>query len=237
MDWSLFDWVEKIDLTHPLTPGMPTLPGDPALSVEPLEVPEGAYRMNLLSLHDHAGTHMDAPSHFIDGGRSIDKIGPSELLVRAVMVDMRDKCLEDPDYRISRRDLEAWEDDHGWFPAGGAVVIQTGWAFRWEDPARYLSVDDTGTVHTPGLGGEAADLLAERRVSIVAIDTPSVDVGRSTSYPAHKALLGSGVLVIENLSDLYRLPEAEFVLLAAPSKIAGATGAPCRVFALVDRRR
>lgn len=243
MDWSLLDWTKVIDLTHPLSPQIPTLPGDPSLVVEPGSSgpPEGeggeAWRTLRVTLSDHAGTHLDAPCHFFAGGLSTERIPASDLVLPGVMLDVREQCLEDQDYRIGVNVLERWEKEHGFIPPRSAVLFQTGWAFRWGDARRYLSLDEHAVPRTPGLGAEAAELLVrERQVRMVGIDAPSVDVGRSTTFPVHRTLLGAGCYLLENLNNLYLLPENGFVLVAAPLRLVGGTGSPCRVLALVDRR-
>jgi len=238
VDLSVFPWARVVDLSHPLGAGSPSFPGDPTLRLSLHEEKvddQVVWRRHDLSLSDHAGTHMDAPLHFFPDGRSVDRIAPAELLLDAVTIDLRERCHGDGDYRITVRDLEAWEEEHGWIPAGSAVVLNTGWAFRWAEPARYYSLDEAGVSHTPGLGGEAAEFLAvQRRVRGVGIDAPSIDVGRTGSFPAHKALLGAGCWVIENLNHLHLLPPTGCLLLAAPLRLEGASGSPCRVFALLN---
>src|SRR5690606_40891197 len=70
-----------IDLSHPLVTGMPVYPGDPGVRITPaLELGEHGVAVTRLDLGSHAGTHLDAPSHSIAGGRSVDEI-PLGLLV------------------------------------------------------------------------------------------------------------------------------------------------------------
>lgn len=236
MDWSALRWLRVVDLTHPLGPDTPTYPGDVPVELAPAEGDGERFASFVLRCSDHAGTHIDAPSHLGAGGQTVDRLRPEDLLLPGATVDVRDECRADPNYRVQVRDIEAWEAEHGWIAPGSIVLLQTGWSFRWADPAAYLQTDDAGMLQTPGLGGAAARFLVEERsVRAVGIDAPSVDVGRSSSYPAHVALLEAGCFVVENLNHLHLLPATNFRLLVAPLKLVGASGAPCRVLGLVQR--
>ena len=238
MDWSLFRFVNVVDLTQPLFEGMPVFPGDPEVSRTPLpESPEyPGVRGMLLSFSDHAGTHLDAPAHLLEDGLTVDRIAAPDLIRPALMIDVREECLDDDDHRIGLQPLEAWEKRHGWVPPGSIVLFQTGWSFRFGDRDRYLPRDEGGTLHTPGISGDLAVFLAEeRQVQGVGIDAPSIDVGRSTSLPAHRALLAGGCYLLENLTNLHGLPEVDFQVIVAPLKLRGCTGSPCRVLALVPK--
>jgi arylformamidase len=84
----------------------------------------------------------------------------------------------------------------------------------------------------PGLGSDCVQLLLERGVKAVGVDTLSPDVFGNATSPVHRALLGEGVVIVENLANLDRVP-SRFYLMALPLKIRGGSGAPCRASALV----
>jgi kynurenine formamidase len=91
-------------------------------------------------------------------------------------------------------------------------------------------------LHFPGLHPEAAAwLVRERQIKAVGIDTASIDYGQSTKFETHVALLSQNVPVFENLAGLHDLPSLGFDVIALPMKIAGGTGGPLRIIAVVPR--
>ncbi len=135
-------------------------------------------------------------------------------------------------------DVTAWEDEHGRVPEGSAVLIRTGWAARWPDALAYLGDDtpgETGNLHFPGIGEAATRLLIEDcRAGLLGIDTASIDRGQSTDFIAHQIGAAAGVPNLENVAYLSALPPTGFLLAALPMKIAGGTGAPVRIVALIS---
>lgn len=183
---------------------------------------------------EHHGTHLDAPIHFGDGLASVDELTAAELFGRVALVDVQAQVEEDPDYQVSRADIEAWEETFGPLPEGAVVLARTGWAQRWVSPERYTNVDPQGTLHFPGFGADAARFLTEERsIKGVGIDTPSVDPGDAEGFPVHGIVNGAGLYQLENLADLGAVPETGAILIVAPIKIEGGSGGQVRVWALV----
>jgi kynurenine formamidase len=185
---------------------------------------------------EHGGTHIDAPIHFAPDGATVDAIPVERLVGPADVIDVRADCARIADYAVTAHDLLAWEAAHGEMRRGDIVLIWTGWAARWPDPARYLGTatpDDAATLHFPGLAPDAAELLVARGVSGVGIDTASIDPGRALQFPVHRILSRGGVYALENVADLGRLPTRGAVVYALPMKIAGGSGGPTRVIARV----
>jgi len=185
---------------------------------------------------EHGGTHLDAPQHFAQDGRATDEIPLADLVGPARVVDVERQCLAERDYLVSVDDLTRHEASEGRFAPGSVVLIRTGWSRSWPDRKRYLGSDDseaTAQLHFPGISAEAARLLADRRVALVGIDTASLDHGPARDFPAHRVLAQAGVAGLENLTGLELLPARGAMILALPMKIAGGTGAPARVVALL----
>jgi kynurenine formamidase len=137
---------------------------------------------------------------------------------------------------LTVKKIAEWEAKHGKIAAGAIVVLQTGWASRWPDVARYRNQDANGKMHFPGFSLDAAKMLLQRKISGLGCDTLSIDPGNSPDFPVHHLVLGAGVYQLENLADLKDLPEAGAFLIAAPIKLAGGSGGPVRVFALVGNK-
>src|SRR5262245_28697598 len=119
------------------------------------------------------------------------------------------------------------------------VLIRTGFARFWPDPAKYLGTAEHGKaalakLHFPGLDPAAADWLVTRRhIRMVGIDTASIDHGQTTNYPTHQRLFRDNVPALENIAAMDDLPPSGFTFVALPMKIGGGSGAPCRAVAIL----
>jgi kynurenine formamidase len=227
-----------IDLSYAISDKMVPWPGDAKAfeATTNATVEKNGYFTRSFWMLEHYGTHMDAPAHFPPGTTTIDKIPAEKFFALAVVLDVRKEAERDPDYQLTVKRIEAWEEKHGKIPAGAIVVLRTGWATRWPDVARYRNQDANGKMHFPGFSVEAAKVLLERKVSGLGCDTLSIDPGNSPDFPVHHLVLGAGVYQLENLADLQELPEAGAFLIAAPIKLEGGSGGAVRVFGLVGEK-
>ncbi|MFI5005780.1 MAG: cyclase family protein [Solirubrobacterales bacterium] len=199
------------DVTVPLSAEVPTYPGDPPFELRHVRrMADGdAYNATSISLGAHLGTHVDAPSHFLEGGATVDAL-PLEILMgkaRVVEVLVRE--------RIDRSDLEALDlrDDL-------RVLLKTRMSGQMHKPQVqedyvYLTVD-------------AADYLAQAGIKLVGIDYLSVDRFGTADHPSHHALLEAGVVIVEGL-DLSEVEPGEYDMTCLPLRIVGGEGAPARV--------
>lgn len=230
------DAARMVDLGHPYDADTVSWPaGPPFERVGEAGEDDGGrwYATGRLSLSEHSGTHLDAPLHFARDGRSVDQIPLAGLIGPARVIDVRKACEQDRDYAVTVEDLTAHEAEEGRIAAGSAVLILTGWSRHWHDRAVYLGGADVKSLHFPGLDLEAARLLADRRVALVGIDTASIDPGTSELFGAHRVLAEAQVANLENLRGLEGLPARGATLIALPMNIAGGSGAPTRVVALL----
>ncbi len=186
---------------------------------------------------EHGGTHLDAPLHFAQGGLATDEIPLDRLFAPAVVIDISAQAAADRNYRLQASDVLAFEDRFGRIAPGTIVLLRTGWSEFWPDAMSYLGDDtlgDAGHLQFPGYGAEAGRLLVEEReVSILGIDTASIDYGKSQDFIVHQVAAARGVVNLENLTGLDQLPENDFFVMALPMKIAGGSGGPVRVVAMV----
>lgn len=204
------------------------------------ETPGGYYyASNRLEMAEHGGTHIDAPIHFARGGQTVDQIPIERLVGAGVRIEVTAQCARDRDYLVTIQDFEQWEAAHGRIPTRAIVLVDTGFARFWSSRQQYLGTELRGpegvrALHFPGLHPEAAAwLVHERQVKAVGIDTASIDYGQSTKFETHVAFLSQNVPVFENLGDLRGLSDREFDVIALPMKIAGGTGGPLRVIAVL----
>jgi kynurenine formamidase len=163
----------------------------------------------------------------------VEQIPVERLFGPAVVIDVRDEAASDPDYSLPTEGVEEWEARHGRIPPGAIILLRTGWCARWPESSTYMNASASGSMHFPGFGRDAAQMLVERGVYGIGTDTASVDAGRAIDYPVHQTALGAGLYLLENLADLSGVPETGAFVVVAPMKLIGASGAPCRVFAFL----
>lgn len=185
---------------------------------------------------EHGGTHLDSPIHFAEGKATVEQLTVQQLIGPAVVIDISEACAKSADYLASPGDIAKWETAHGKIPVGAIVLFRTGWSAHWMNKKRYMGTDKPGDVaglHFPGIAPESAKVLLERRIRAVGIDTASIDYGQSKDFLVHRTLYAAGIYGLENVADLGKLPATGATLIALPMKIAGGTGAPVRIIAIL----
>lgn len=199
------------------------------------------YAANDFCAAEHGGTHLDAPVHFAEGAATTDAVSLDRLMGPAVVVDVAAAAARDADLEVGPEHFAAHERVHGAIASGSIVLIRTGWGARWPDRKRYLGDDtpgDASKLHFPGLSPAGARwLVEERRIDAVGIDTASIDHGASPTFEAHQVLGKAGVPVFENVAALDRVPPTGASVIALPMKIAGGSGGPLRMIAVLPPGR
>lgn len=205
-----------VDFTYPITPDVPRLMKFAAPCIRKVaSMPEDPYSVTSLEVVCHTGTHLDAPRHFIPAAPAIDEIPLERLIGPGVVVR--------PDLG-SRREVRASDLESSDARAGDITILDAGW---WRGGG--------GDGDHPYLADEAAWWLVERGVKALATDLPTPDLpagrrGPDFDWPVHRILLGHGVLIAENLTNL-TLPQGRVEAMLLPLPIAGADGSPARVLA------
>lgn len=199
------------------------------------------YAANRFCSAEHGGTHIDAPIHFFEGRNTLDAIPLRQLIGRGALIDVSLKCAKDSNYQVTVDDLVQWERKHNARLDDLIVLLRTGFATFWPNPAKYLGTEERGPqavakLRFPGLHPEAAKWLAQNRsVRAVGIDTASIDFGQSTHFQSHVSLFEKNIPALENVANLDQLPENGFVVLALPMKIRGGSGGPVRIVAALNQ--
>jgi kynurenine formamidase len=230
------DFRGVVDLTHSLGPAVPTyeLSETPAFQAKTVAtVAKDKYFARTISLPEHFGTHLDAPAHFIPGLWTVDQIPPERLVGPLAVLDVTAKAQKNSDYQISVEDIASWEKLHSQIPLGAVVMTRTGWDARWNSANDYRNPDASGIMHFPGYSEDAAKFLVEaRQVRAIGIDTLSIDYGPSKDFPVHQYTLGHSVYQLENVASLAQVPPTGAIVVVAPMKLEGGSGAPVRILAL-----
>jgi kynurenine formamidase len=224
-----------VDLTHTMSPEFPTFFGVPGIEVEKkFDFKKDGFNLNWWRIIEHAGTHLDAPIHFSENGATADTIGAGELVVPFAVIDVRKKAESDPDYLMGIEDVQIWEKRFKKLPNSCCVAMLSGWAGKVGEEAKYTGKDSSGTFHFPGVAPELAEwLLKERNVLGLAVDTLSLDHGKSKDFKTHNLWLPAGRWGLENVANLEKLPPSgAFAVIGLP-KVKGSTGGPVRLIALI----
>lgn len=236
-----FDESKVIDLTYPYDEHTISWPTAKAYALEKVAARRTDagywYAANNICLAEHSGTHMDAPYHFAEGAHTASEVPVTQLIGPAVVIDVREQAGRDADYRLTLADIRAWEAVHGPIPDGAIVLMLSGWGRYWPDKKRFLGTDVPGDVenlHFPSFSKEAAEfLVSERQIDAIGVDTPSIDYGQSKDFIVHRIVNGANKPGLENIANLDKLPPSGATLIALPMKIAGGSGAPVRVVAIL----
>ena len=185
---------------------------------------------------EHGGTHVDAPRHFSATGLTVDRIPIEELMGKAAVIHVEKQVKNNRDYAITVNDIQAFEKKYGALNHDYIVLFYTGWGKYWPNKATYLGTakfGDTQHLHFPGISKEAAQYLVSKKVKAIGLDSPSLDPGASQNFQAHRIILGANLFGIENVAHLELLPPTGATVIVAPMKIAGGSGAPTRLYAVL----
>jgi kynurenine formamidase len=230
-----FGFSRVVFLSHVMTAGGPTYPGDPPVEIHPAATLErDGYHLQTLVAGEQAGTHWAAPAHFGAGQAAADELDPGDFFYPAAVLDVRAEAKEDADFALGVAQIRSWEAEFGPIPAHGAVLAWTGFEDRWDDPPAYLNADAAGRLHYPGFGAEAARwLIEERSIGALGIDTMGIDPGADAAFGANRLLLREHRIHLENLSGLGEMPPSGGWIIVGGIRIRGGSGSPATVFGLI----
>jgi kynurenine formamidase len=240
--------VRVVDLTQPLSERTPVLqlpepfvntPGLSRRELSHYDARGPAWAWSVLEVGEHVGTHFDAPIHWITGrdGEDVASVPAARLVGPAAVIDKSREAAADPDYLLTVDDIRAFETDHGPLPAGGWLLLRTGWDARAHDQDAFLNVQD-GRSRTPGPDAECARWLAEETPIVgIGVETVGTDAGSAGGFdppfPVHAHFLGAGKYGITQLANLAELPARGAIVVVAPLRLVDGTGSPARVLAFV----
>jgi len=215
-----------LDLTLTISDKIPVFPGSPHPHFIPWEkIKDDSYNMELLFLSTHTGTHIDAPHHFLEKGAKIHEISLEKLVSEAVLI----KSKKNGGDSITKIDIQKFEKKHGKIVGFSSVIFYTGWQKNLQKKYYFTK--------NPGLSVSAAKYLASKKINLVGIDSPSVDLGTATKFTVHQIFAKKGILIVENLANLDKIKSSKFHLVVLPLKLKNATGSPVRAVAFVDYLR
>lgn len=203
-----------IDVSAPLDPATtPTYPGDTQPKFEFLRSFSKGDKVTLSSylMTAHAGTHVDAPLHFVANGASIDRVPLATLIGRARMID----CTPDA-MAIDAAEL----NEHDW--RGAKRIL-----FRTRNSRNAWMVDPSFHQDFTYIAPDAAQLLADAGVELVGIDYLSAEKFGAPEAKTHQILLGRNIPIVEGL-DLRGVKAGEYEFMILPLKVVGHEASPAR---------
>ncbi|MFC4224098.1 cyclase family protein [Lysinibacter cavernae] len=212
-----------VDLSHQISTGMPVFPGDPAVRIrEAASIEAHGFRVCELHLGSHSGTHLDAPSHTVPAGPTLDQLTLGQLIGEARVVRVPDASA------LSVISLDTVRDQLDGVGPNTMVLFDTGWS-------QYFGEDEY--YRHPSLDVGIAHFLIEHGVTVLGVDTlnpdhtPAADE-EFVGLPVHDAFLGAGNVIIENLTNLAAIDWPRPTVIALPLSLGAVDGSPVRVVAV-----
>ena len=224
------DAPQIVDLTHTLSSDIPSFDGDCCFSMSVVvdymdcDSPN-LFRVQKIEGAAGAGTHMDAPSHSFQGGKTIDTLNLENLVTDLVVIRVDDEA--DANYRVMPEVIEKFEKIHGKIQPNAFVIFYTGWDKYWKNPKQYRN-----DLQFPSVHEDTAKFLLQRNIAGIGIDTLSPDAG-GKDYPVHRVILGAGKYLVENVANAKDVPPTGAKVMVMPLKIKDGTEAPIRLIALI----
>ncbi len=202
------------DISVPLSPDLPVWPGDPVIEVEPSARISAGDTANIsrFACATHAGTHVDAPWHFVDEGKKLEEIAP--------------ECWSGPCWVAAFADeiqrIEPVHLDAAGIPAGTErLLVKTANSRRWKSVPLRFEPDYVG------LSPEAAQWVVDHGIDLVGCDSLSIEPYQELGHLTHLTLLGNEVLILEGL-NLSEVSPSNYQLLCLPLRLTVGDGAPAR---------
>jgi kynurenine formamidase len=234
------------DLTWTFSAELPCHPGTAPWSDEQMSIDFDGFSMRKWTFFEHTGTHVDAPSHFVKGGRDASELRAEELMVPAVVVDISAKVALDRGAAVTAEDLIRFEASHGRIPPHAMVLMYSGWESRKTRWSEYIGLGAGGLCSFPGFDPGAARWLVDHRdISGIGVDTSSLDTGENSyrraqeggspptagDFPTHKVILGADHYGIENVCFRGAMPPTGIELFVGIVPWDKGSGGPCRLIA------
>jgi len=227
-----------VDLTHSFSADTPRFNAFSPLEKKTLFDYSAGFFAQQFTFAGQYGTHIDAPVHFVEGGRYLNDITLKELVLPLVVIDVSTDVAKNPDFTITVREILSFEEQYGEIDSGSFVALRTDWSKRIDDSEAFNNKDADDMTHTPGWSVEALRFLFEER-HIRAVGHETFDTDSSEEFYKNKALkaelyvLQQDAYQIELLTNLDQLPAKGAVIFNIVAKPDKATGFPVRSFAIL----
>lgn len=206
------------DFSHDYVKGMPEAAGHRTFTIRNVKNPNTGSSISNLLMNSHCGTHLDAPRHYIESGKSIDQFPPDFFSGQAAVVEI----IKDSFEPITVDDLRTGEKI---ISQADFLFIRTGWEDKWGDPDYVWKY--------PYILPEVADYILTTKIRILGTDTmspdPSMKSGLRKGSPIHLTLLPRDVLIVENLANMKTAAGKLIQVYCFPLKFVQVDGSPARI--------
>ena len=225
-----------VDLTHTLTSDFPFIPVKkltyPFELIPMATLEDNGVEANSWKIHEHLGTHTDAPNHFIANQKSLDQLALKDLIVPVVVIDIEGKASKNRDAALTMDDVKAFEDKNGRIPDHSCVMMYSGWEDHLKD-SLFVGLDRNLVKNYPGFSNDAIEfLIKERNIAGIGVDVLSFDPGTDENYTGHKILFKAGKWGLECVANLSKIPNKGATLIVGAPKVGKATGGFTRIIAV-----
>jgi arylformamidase len=211
----IFKGKKVIDITLDIKSDMPVYPGDPKPFIEQIcSIQEDGFALSAISVGSHTGTHVDAPSHIIEGGMSVDMLPPKNFIGRAILIDITH--IDSP---IRDEHLDIVWNRFGTEKEIEILLLKTG------------AINSVKFADNFCLNEEIALWIYKKGIKTIGIDAFSIE--NMVGLPLHRKLLSSDVNIIECL-NFKEVKEGIYTFICLPLKITGCDGAPARAILIEE---
>lgn len=208
-----------IDLSHPIFHQMEVFPTDPPVGIlKHHQLDLIGYNVAQVIMGTHTGTHLDAPFHRVSNGASVDEISLERFIGEAVVIDLTPIQSGEA---IKLDNIRKYEKYIGNYKK---VILKTDWSKRFGQ-RDYFS-------QFPYISEEVAEWMSSQNIDLIGLETPSVHP--TDHLRIHDYFLRKGIIVVENLNNLYQISKRVVLFFAVPLKFRGLDGSPVRAFAIED---
>ena len=225
-----------VDLTHTLSSDFPFIPVKkltyPFELIPMATLEENGVEANSWRIHEHLGTHIDAPNHFIANQNAVDEIQLRDLIVPVIVIDIEAKAAVSSDAKLTVADILEFESEFGIIPDHACVMMYSGWEKHLHD-SMFVGLDANNIKHYPGFSHEAIRFLVEKRnIAGIGVDVLSFDPGVDDNYNGHKTLFSAGKWGVECVANLDKIPKSGATIIVGAPKVKNATGGLSRIIAV-----
>lgn len=226
-----------VNLSHRIDENSPHFPALPALEKKDLFTLKDGFHVQQFSVVGQYGTHIDAPIHFVEGGRWLEEIDLKDLLLPLFVIDKSAAVAENPNYILTKQDILDFEAEHGQILPESFVAFRTDWFKRWPDQDAMRNLDENGVQQSPGWSREALEfLIHERQVKAVGHETFDTDAGIPAAEHGllnEYYLLEQDIYQVEVLANLNQVPATGSLISISFPNWNQATGSPVRALAIL----
>lgn len=210
-----------VRLGHVFDEDASVFPGDPPPIISiATTIPADGFLVEEVTTGTHTSTHVDAPGHFIEGGRTIDDLEATDFVWPAYVIDVRDRMAaeEDDGFQLSVADIRAYERRHGRIQPGSLVIIQTGFDELFGTPAYAENA-------SPGFSGDAVQWMVDhRRIGAIGSDTFGPDATSDLDFLATFTILANDRVAVPGLNNLDALNIRGDIVIASAVALRDGSG-------------